>query len=192
MRTSWQVKKLGEICENIKKERAPIGTVPYIEIGNIDVESKKINLTDKGAVAGSVFCPEDSILVSRVRPTRGAVVFVDRKIAVSPAFTILKPKKNINPKLLFYLLAWNKKFFNYLGSRQRGTNYPSVTEKDILDFEICIPEDIEIQQKIVSILDTIQSAIDIQEKIKALYQELFEAILNKIMNQEIDFKKIEI
>ncbi|MCM8808491.1 MAG: restriction endonuclease subunit S, partial [Candidatus Omnitrophica bacterium] len=175
--TPWPRKKLGEICEKIKKEKAPLGTVPYIEIGNIDVESKKINFTDKGAVKGSIFCPENSILISRVRPTRGAIILMDKKIAVSPAFTIIKPKPIIIPKLLFYFLAWNKRFLDYLGSKQKGTNYPSVKESDILDFEISFPENLEIQQKIVSILDTIQSAIDIQNKIIEKTKELKKSMM---------------
>ncbi len=177
MKSPWPRKKLGEICEKIKKEKAPVGTLPYIEIGNINIESKKINFTDKGAVKGSVFCPENSILISRVRPTRGAVTLIDRKIAVSSAFTIIKPKTDIIPKLLFYFLAWNKKFFDYLGSKQKGTNYPSVKESEILDFEISFPQDLEIQQKIVSILDTIQSAIEIQNKIIETTKELKKSMM---------------
>ena len=134
--TNWLTKKLGEICENFQKRKAPLGFTPYVEIGNVDVVSKKINFNNKGAVQGSFFAPAEAVLISRVRPTRGAVVFLDRELAVSPAFTVIKTKKEINPKLLFYFLAWNKDFFNYLGSRQKGTNYPSVRESDILDFKI--------------------------------------------------------
>jgi type I restriction enzyme S subunit len=178
----WPTKKLGEIYENIKKEKASIGEVPYIEIGNIDVNNKKIILTYKGAVNGSIFAPENSILISRVRPTRGAVAFVDKKIAVSSAFTIIKPKADYNPKLLFYFLAWNKKFFDYLGERQKGTNYPSVREEDILEFEVALPENKEEQQKIVKILDTIQSAIEIQEKIIEKTKELKKSLMNLLFH----------
>ena len=179
---TWPTKKLGEICEVVKKEKAPVGTMPYIEIGNIDVESKKINFTEKGAVKGSIFAPPNSILISRVRPTRGAVTFLDKKIAVSPAFTIIKPNPNYNPKLLFYFLGWNKKFFDYLGSKQKGTNYPSVRESDILDFEISFPENLNEQEKIVSILDAIQEAIDIQEKIIEKTKELKKSLMNLLFH----------
>jgi len=181
MKTPWTTKKLGEIKKDIKLDKVFTGTIPYIEIGSIDVNSKKVVYGNKGAVKGSVFCPENSILISRVRPTRGAVVFIDKKIAVSSAFTIIKPKPEINPKLLFYFLAWNNKFFNYLGSKQKGTNYPSVRQSDILDFQISYPENRKIQQKIVEILDAIQEGVKTQEKIiektkelkKAMMQDLF-------------------
>jgi type I restriction enzyme S subunit len=176
----WVKKKLREICENIKKERVRTGEIPYIEIGNIDVNSKKIIFTEKGAVAGSIYAPANSILISRVRPTRGAIAFIDKKIAVSSAFTILKPKPEYSSKLLFYFLAWNEKFFEYLEKRQKGTNYPSVREKDVLEFEISLPNSKEDQQKIVKILDTIQEAIDIQEKIIEKTKELKKSLMAEL------------
>jgi len=177
MKSFWKIKKLEELSEKIEKAKAPVGTIPYIEIGNIDINNKKIIFTDKGAVNGSVFTPKDSIIISRVRPTRGAVAFIDKKIAVSSAFTIIKPKQEYNPKLLFYFLAWNKNFFAYLGERQKGTSYPSVKEKDILEFEILLPENKEVQQKIVKVLDVIQDAIDIQEKIIEKTKELKKSLM---------------
>jgi len=177
---NWQRKKLGEICEENEKKKAPVGTNPYIEIGNIDVSNKKVILTEKGAVNGSVFAPENSILISRVRPTRGAVVLLDKKMAVSSAFTIIKPKSNYNPKLLFYFLAWNKKFFDYLGEKQKGTNYPSVREDEILKFEVAVPENNEIQKKIVKILDTVYEAIEVQEKIIEKTKELKKSLMSEL------------
>ncbi|MEM5831655.1 MAG: restriction endonuclease subunit S [Candidatus Aenigmatarchaeota archaeon] len=177
MKFYWQTKKLGEINGKFEKEKVAKGTTPYVEISNVDVISKKITFTNKGAVENSVFAPADSILISRVRPTRGAVAFVKEKIAVSSAFTIIKPKPEYNPRLIFYFLAWNKKFFDYLGSKQKGTNYPSVKEGDILDFEICIPTEISIQHKIVSILDTIQKAVEIQDRIIEKTKELKKSLM---------------
>jgi len=179
---NWQRKKLGEICEEIEKKKAPVGTTPYIEIGNIDVSNKKVILTEKGAVNGSVFAPENSILISRVRPTRGAVVLLDKKMAVSSAFTIIKPKSNYNPKLLFYFLAWNKKFFDYLGEKQKGTNYPSVREDEILEFEVAVPENNEIQKKIVRILDTVYEAVEVQEKIIEKTKELKKSLMDLLFH----------
>lgn len=181
-------KKLGEIREEIKLEKVPIGTVPYLEIGSVDVNNKKVIYGNKGAVSGSVFCPENSILISRVRPTRGAVVLMDRKMAVSSAFTIIKPKSEINHKLLFYFLAWNSKFFNYLGSKQKGTNYPSVRQSDILDFQISYPENKKEQKKIVYVLDSIQEAVGVQEKLIEKTRELKKSLLNEIFNSKLKFK----
>jgi type I restriction enzyme S subunit len=82
--------------------------------------------------------------------------------------------------LLFYFLAWNKKFFDYLGEKQKGTNYPSVREKDVLEFEISFPENGEEQQKIVKILDTIQEAIDIQDKIIEKTKELKKSLMAEL------------
>ena len=181
MKLNWSTKKLGEIRKEIKKEKAPVEAMPYIEIGNVNIESKKVNFTKKGAVKGSVFCPEESILISRVRPTRGAVVLANKKYAVSSAFTIIQPK--INPRLLFYFLAWNKKFFEYLKNLQKGTSYPSVRESDILDFEVSFPEGKVEQKKIVYVLDSIQKVIRVQEKIIEKTKELKKMMMKKLFTE---------
>ena len=191
MNSNWPTKKLGEIREKVKSGKAPVGTVPYIEIGNVDVDSKKIVFTDKGAVKGSVFCPENSILISRVRPTRGAVVLIDRKHIVSSAFTIIKPLKGINPKLIFYFLAWNKKFFEYLRNLQKGTSYPSVRESDILDFKISFPEDFTEQKKIVYVLDSIQEAVRVQDEIIEKTKELKKSLMRKLFTEGTKREKLK-
>jgi len=141
MKSPWTTKKLREICEEIKREKAPVGTIPYVEIGNVDVNTKKVIFSEKGAVKGSIFAPKNSILISRVRPTRGAVTFIDKKTAISSAFTIIKTKPEYNPKMVFYF-----------------------------------------QQKIVKILDTIQSAVEIQEKIIEKTKELKKSLMNLLFH----------
>ena len=114
----WPTKKLGEVCEKLTLEKAIEDTVPYIEIGDINIETKGINFKEKGAVKGSIFAPANCIIVSRVRPTHGAVALINEKVAVSSAFTILKPKPILELKSLFYYLSYNSDFFEYLGLRQ--------------------------------------------------------------------------
>lgn len=179
----WRMTRLGEIREEMKLNKAPINTIPYIEIGDIDVNNKNIFYKDKGTVAGAIFCPENSILISRVRPTRGAIAFVNNKIAVSSAFTVIKPEPFVNTKLLFYFLGWNCDFYNYLGSKQKGTNYPSVRESDILEFQILLPTNPIEQQKIVYVLDNIQKAVRVQEKIIERTKELKKSLMKQLFTQ---------
>ena len=146
MKSNWPTKKIGEVVETITPQKVPIGTTPYVEIGDIDIETKKINFKEKGSVKGSIFAPTYCVIVSRVRPTRGAVALLGKKLAISSAFTILKSKSVLDLKFLFYYLAYNPKFFEYLGERQKGSNYPSCREKDILNFEIPLPP-IKIQKR---------------------------------------------
>ena len=177
--TNWPTKKLGEIVEKVDLKKAPIGSWPYIEIGDIDIENKTIIFKDKKSINGAVIAPADSVFVSRVRPTRGAIVLINKSYAVSPAFTILKAKSSeTSSKFLFYWLSRSRNFLTYLQRKQKGSNYPSVREKDILNYKIVLPP-LPIQQKIVERLDAIKKAQELNDKQIALADELFQSLLHR-------------
>lgn len=147
------LKSLSEITKQ-NRGKGNSGSVPYIEIGDININTKEYSYKDKPSIAGCLMARKGNILISRVRPTRGAISLVrEDKICVSSAFTILEPNENILlNKYLFYSLAYNKIFYNYLGKMQKGTSYPSCKEKDLLNFQInlsFLPE----QKRIVEILE---------------------------------------
>lgn len=183
---NWPTKKLGEVCEKIKIEKAPVGANPYVEIGDVNIETKNINFKKKGAVKGSIFAPPNCIIVSRVRPTRGAAVLLEDQTIISSAFTILKPKPIIDLRFLFLCTAKNPKFFNYLGTKQKGSNYPSCKEADILDFEIPLPP-LEVQKKIVTKVESLLAKVSEAKKLRAEAQEnadnLLSAELHKIFEE---------
>lgn len=175
-------KKLGEICEKSSLARAPINSWPYIEISDVDIENKSIIFKEKKSVEGAVIAPRDSVIVSRVRPTRGAITLLEQKQIISSAFAILKTKNSeALPKFLFYSIGWSKEFLAYLQKKQKGSNYPSVREKDILNFKILLPPH-NIQYKIVERLDAIRKAQELNDKQITLADELFQSLLQKQLN----------
>jgi len=177
--TSYGARKLGEILQRLNLKKAPIGSWPYVEIGDIDIENKSIIFKDKKSIRGAIIAPTDSVLVSRVRPTRGAIVYIDKDYVVSSAFSILKPKLSESfSKFLFYWFGFSKNFFQYLLKKQKGSNYPSVRDKDILNFKIHIPP-LKIQQKIVERLDVIKKTQELNNKQIALADELFQSLLHR-------------
>lgn len=182
----WPIKKLVDVCEQIKIEKTPVGIMPYIEIGDVDINTKTINFKEKGAVKGSIFAPPDCVIISRVRPTRGAVALLDKKFAISSAFTVLKPKSILDLKFLFYCLAYNPNFFEYLGKRQKGSNYPSCREKDILNFEIPLPP-LNIQKHIVArieeLFEQIDKAKELRQRALEETETIFPSALQEIFNE---------
>jgi len=125
--------------------------LPYIEIGDIDVETKKYIRKDKPAVKGAIKAEKDHVIISKVRPTRGAVSIVFEDCLVSNAFVVLQTRESIIPKYLFYSIAYNKRFFLRLGKLEKGTSYPSCRTEDILTYKIPLPtiyEQKEIVQKL--------------------------------------------
>jgi len=176
---NWPTKKLGEVVEKLELKKAQTNSWPYIEIGDVDIENKSIILKDKKSIKGAIIAPADSVLVSRVRPTRGAIVYLDKDYVVSSAFSVIKPKLfESSSKFLFYWLGFSKDFIRYLQKKQKGSNYPSVRDKDILNFEIPLPP-LNIQQKIVERLDAIKKAQELNDKQIELAEELFQSLLHR-------------
>ena len=176
------IEKIGEVTERVGLEKALVGLWPYIEIGDINLDSKSINFKDKKSIKGAVIAPKDSILVSRVRPTRGAITLIDKNYPISSAFTILKVKlTEVTSKFLFYQLSNLKPFFIYLQSKQRGSNYPSIRESDILNFKILLPP-LTIQKRIVERLDKIAKAQKLNDELISKTDELFQSLLHKELN----------
>lgn len=143
------------------KEKGDEGVLPYIEIGDIELDTKSYFYKDKPSMKGCKKAFKHNIIISNVRPTRGAISYIkEESIEVSNGFTILASnQEKIFPKFLFYLLAYNDKFLSYLGENSTGSNYPTVNSFYILNYEIPLPPP-EIQKKIVERLDKQQAIIE--------------------------------
>ncbi|MEM4461093.1 MAG: restriction endonuclease subunit S, partial [Nanopusillaceae archaeon] len=72
-----------------------------------------------------------------------------------------------------------------------NTSIPQLTVPRFSIFKIPLPP-LSEQQEIAEILQTIDQKIEIEQKKKALYEELFKTMLNKLMKQEIDIEKINL
>jgi type I restriction enzyme S subunit len=169
--------KLNDITHKIKLERAPIGSTPYLEIGDVNTSTKRITKKNKGSVAGAVIAPAKSILISKVRPTRGAVAFLTDELVVSGAFTVLTADESVClPEFLYYQIAWNKDFHSYLGSRATGATYPTVKEKDILEYEIPILPGLDEQERMVTIFKEAEVLKHKREEADQKTIELFDAL----------------
>lgn len=152
--------KVKDTLLEVKAVKANAGTKPYLEIGDIDIQTKRYSLKDKPSVSGAKTCNEGTILISTVRPTRGAITILrDNNVAVSSAFAQLNNNTNIiNNDYLFWTLN-NSKFFEYLGKNSKGATYPTVDKDYIYNYEINVP-DLETQTKITLQLNALKSAIE--------------------------------
>jgi type I restriction enzyme, S subunit len=148
----WVYANLDKLCSNEKKS-VEQGYVPYVEIGNINIATKQYIPSSKPAVKGAMLAKSGDILISRVRPTRGAIsVILESEIAVSSAFTVLRPLMGILSKYIHYFLSWNSEILNFLGEKSTGTMYPTVKDDVILQFPIPLSPLAE-QKRIVTKLD---------------------------------------
>lgn len=164
-----------DLLEIRKTEKARVGVIPYIEIGDIDIISKQYELKEKGSVSGGVMAYEGEMFVSTVRPTRGAITTVkEKQCAVSNAFAILKVNSAMcEAKYLFFLLN-SKPFLQYLGKNSKGATYSTCSKEDVLAYEVK-PVTLNEQRRIVNELETISNMLTLRNQELSLLDELIKA-----------------
>jgi len=124
------------ILEN-KNEKVSEGHSPYVEIGDINLSNKLINFKKKKSVKGALLAKKGSIIISNVRPNRGAITILENDQVISSGFTILYPNNDLLTKdFLFHFLAWNNNFAESMSRVSSGTAYPTITDKDVKNFKI--------------------------------------------------------
>lgn len=159
----WNLARIFELCD-VQKEKGREGIVPYLEIGNVDISSKNYKFSEKPSVKGCRIARKNDVLISRVRPTRGAITWVrEDELQVSSAFTVLRNKGALVEKCLWQFLAWNNAYLNYLGENCTGTMYPTTSDEIVTDFEIPLPP-FDEQRRIVAKLGKLLEKVDACQK----------------------------
>ena len=161
-------------------------TIKYIDISSVGVgnlsDAQEINRQDAPSRAKRLVKSGDTI-ISTVRPNRRSFFFFnnpEKNIVVSTGFAVLRPLKNTNPRYLYYSVT-NKSFTDYLTKNAKGSAYPAVDADIIYDGEITIPEKIEDQSRIASVLSAYDDLIEnnakrikaLEEMVQLLYTEWF-------------------
>ena len=129
----------------------------YIEIGDINIEDGNyafnlINVDELPANA-KIMSKSGDLLVSKVRPNRGAVSIINEYIpnlAVSGAFTVLEENSNYKKEVLFVLLRTTL-YKEWLLKYNVGTSYPVIKDDDVLNMPIPLIAS-KIQQQIAKLI----------------------------------------
>lgn len=111
----------------------------YVSIESVDctdglVFPERIAYAERPQRAKYVLEKSD-VLVSNVRPNRGAVTLVTERNSgalASSGFTLLRKPKGVSPELLFVFLR-SRYGRDQLIRRNRGSMYPAVLERDVGD-----------------------------------------------------------
>ena len=203
MKEGWTYKKLGEVCEkskNIRWEEIDEGNFfSYIDLSSVDRESLSIKnpqtITKANAPSrAKQIVNEGDVLFATTRPTLRRVCLIptsfDGQIC-STGFCVLRPKDNVVPQWIYYLLQ-NDKFYHYIEPLQTGASYPAVTDIIVKEYPIQFPS-LSEQLSIVSRLDTTFANIDAlktnAEKQLTEARKLFQAELAECMRPKEGWEK---
>ncbi|MEM3609483.1 MAG: restriction endonuclease subunit S [Candidatus Anstonellales archaeon] len=185
----WRKVKLGEAAD-FTKGRKPSRLVnkklsanlkEYILLGNekfyteldkllVDVIPSDILIVADGASSGTILAGKEGVLGS-------TLVRIRIKNEV---------QDEIDAKFLYFGL---KHFERVFQSVLTGSAIPHIDQKNLRDFELFIPEDINEQKRIAEILSAFDEKIELNNKINKILEEMAQTIFKEWFNENSKFKK---
>ena len=181
----WEVKKLGEVCEDKKKifraskKCALDDVINYIDISAIDNINNVINIPtpyifEEAPSRAQQVVRLGDVIVSMVRPNLKNIAIVNcnyDNLIASSGFCVLRARKEMTIPFLFYIVK-SDAFTMYLMDRVSGANYPAVRESDITDYISIIPP-ITLQQEFADKIDAIEKQKELIKQSITETEELF-------------------
>lgn len=181
--------KLADISKKISKGSTPRGKVNYsknednyflrvtdmVDLANVYKSEFTLSNEDINKNKMKIW-PINTVLVS-IEGTVGKISILKKEMSFNQAVAGIIPNEEIiNPRYLMYYLRTTPVFSGIL----KGTIMPALRLGDLSKIEIEVP-DMETQNKIVSIVDSITNKIDLNnginnnllEQNKSLYKEWF-------------------
>lgn len=173
--TEWQSYKLSELGEIVggatpstKDASNYDGTVSWItpkDLASFNaryIEKGERCITEKGFNSCSTkLLPKNSILFSSRAPI-GYVAIAAKDLCTNQGFKSFVPGEKVDYLFMYYLLKYNK---NAIENKGSGTTFKEVSGNVMKGIEVVIPEDIQTQKKIASILDSLDSKIESNNRI---------------------------
>lgn len=200
---NWQVVKLGEgtreIVYGISRKGEKEGKYPILRMNNL--ENGKINYHDLQYVEleekefRKFKLEKGDILFNRTNSLElvGKTSLFNKNENVVFASYLLRIRTyndKLLPEYLNYFLNFEKTQQELKKIAYRGASQVNISATRLAHFPIPLPP-LPEQKEIAEILKTIDEKIEIEQKKKETYEELFKTLLNKIMSQEIDVEKMQ-
>ncbi len=199
MKTKWQTKKLGEVCDfqrgltYSKKDEVDFSDNIVLRSNNVDLKSSTLDLSELRYVNTNVVIPDNkktkkwSIITCIANGSKshlGKIALIDNNYgyAFGGFMAQLTPNKEINSKYFFYVLT-SDSYKDHLSKISNGTNINNLKFSDIDNFEIPVPS-LPEQKRIVKTLDDVfeklTKAKESAEKNLQNSKELFESYLKNL------------
>ena len=135
------------------------------------------NITEQGLKSCSTqLLPAHTVLFSSRAPI-GYIAIAKKEVCTNQGFKSVIPNDNTDYMFLYYLLKYSKDKIENLGS---GTTFKEVSGSTMRGIEVSVPETIEEQQQIASVLSALDGKIErntainenLLQQVIALYEHL--------------------
>ena len=194
----WEVVRLGEVTvktEQINPRKTPDWRFKYVDVSSISRERLCIQCYKeyKGKEAPSrarKMIKAGDVLFATVRPYLKRVAMVPSELdghICSTAFCVIRAAPDIADSALLFFAVSDNGFVQRISEYQRGTNYPAVTDSDVLNEFIPLPP-LPEQREIARILQAVDRRIEAEEQRKSALEALFKTMLHLLMTGQIRLK----
>lgn len=192
---NWKLSTLGTLCEstdsvNLRSEADRV--IKYVDVSSISRDHLCIETTSRfilkeapGRARKRILA--DDVIFATVRPTLLRVAVIPEELdnqVCSTAFCVLRRDSKISAHNFIYYVVQRNQFVQQLAEIETGASYPAVTDRMVKEQVIPVPS-LEEQHEIVSTLDAIDHKIDLHRRKQVVLDELFKALLHKLMTREI-------
>lgn len=192
---SWGLSALGILCEStdsVDLQSEAERMIEYVDVSSISRNYLRIEATSPyvlkeapGRARKRILA--DDVILATVRPTLLRVAVVPRELdnqVCSTAFCVLRRDSKMSVQNFIYYVVQRGQFVQQLTEIQTGASYPAVTDRMVKEQIVPVPG-FEEQREIVAILNAIDQKIDLHRRKHAALNELFKALLHKLMTGEI-------
>lgn len=171
MMSSWKTCTIGDLGTVVggatpstkKAENYDCGTIAWITPKDLAGFSGRFishgerNITEQGLKSCSTqMMPAHTVLFSSRAPI-GYIAIANQEVCTNQGFKSVVPNEDIDYMFLYYLLKYNKDRIENLGS---GTTFKEVSGSTMRGIEVLVPDSIEEQRQIASVLSTLDDKIE--------------------------------
>lgn len=187
MKSEWKVVILKDIIEfNPRESIKKASIAKKIPMEALSPLQRKIEFVKIENFTGGVKFRNGDTLMARITPSleNGKTAFVDvlneDEVAFgSTEFFVLRAKQDkILPKYLYYISISNDLRNRAIKSMTGTSGRQRAQKESILDYEIFLPR-LDLQKKIVSILDSLDSKIELNNQMIATLEELASTLFKR-------------
>ena len=191
----WELVPLGSLCVDtdvVDLTSEGQRTIEYVDVSSISRDYLQVETTtgyilNEAPSRARKRIHAGDVIFATVRPTllRTAVVpdVLDNHVC-STALCVLRRDANKMVDRFIYYLVQRNQFVHQLADIETGASYPAVTDRMVKEQLVPVPP-IDEQLSIVSILDAIDRKTDLHRRKRAVLEEMFTALLHKLMTGEI-------
>ena len=182
----WKECKLSDICD-YGKDRIEVSS-----LDNSNYISTENMLPNRAGVTTATTLPTgeltpsfeiDDTLVSNIRPYFEKIWKATFSGGCSADVLVFKAKKNVSKEYLYYVLA-DDEFFKYSMTTSKGTKMPRGDKTSIMNYPLKLPP-LPTQQKIATILSSLDDKIELNNKINTNLEQQAQALFK---NWFVDFE----